>query len=197
MLNRQVTTTALLGHESSAVEVLIGRAPDESFVSESGRAVLKYHEGDVREVHIDISGRVCRCNYTEERRARPRVTPAHFVSALLVDVSGDEVQGMVMDVAVNSVRIRLKSDVLATAGDNVGLDFSVPEGDTVHRVALRDAFVLRTSRVGEALHVILLFPEFPEEHPFAKYVNCRQSEIAFGKKLCVRNGGKCKADLVV
>ena len=192
-----VAPKSLLGHEAAAVVSLLGREPDECLVGENGTTVWRFREGEVREVHINSSGRVFRCNYSEDRRRCHRITPAHFILALLTDRNGEETQGMVLDLAANSARIRVRGVFEARAGDEVSLDFSIPEAGEIHRICVENASVVRTSRQGEsALHVVVVFQPFDLEHPYCKYVCCRQSEIAFGKKLCEREGKKCKAEVV-
>lgn len=186
---------SLLGRNADAVEALMGKKPDE-VVGVNDHKILKYREGDVREIHLDASGRVIRCGYTEERRTTFRVFSAHFISITVIGSNGEDYQGMVLDMSNCSMKIRGKQPPFFGEGVKVQLEFVIPEGTNKFPIVIADATAYRIRLRDEVYQVVFKFdPPGGEEHAYIRYVRCRESEAVFGVKWCEKCGSKCKNGL--
>ena len=191
---------SLLGREEAAIQLLLGVAPDESFVLPNGDILHKYPDNPfIKEAVIGRNGRIVRCCYLEtidERRRHIRIKPAHFMFALLTDANGVEYPGMVLDLSECAVRIRLKDRLPFYDRPDLLLDFSYPEDGVMYRIQMI-AHICRTAVSEDHHHVALRFNAVHgQDHPLRRYIRCRESEMIHGTKWCPRNGCKCKAEMV-
>ncbi|MDD2852613.1 MAG: PilZ domain-containing protein [Desulfuromonadaceae bacterium] len=180
--NQQVEKTAaevtrsLLGYQTVVVERVIGRKPDETVELGDGKLLLKYKDGPVREIHI-TDGIVTRCGYTEDKRKHPRITPAHFISIQISEQSSGSTQGMILDMSLDSIKVRLKERPRFPEKAQVAVEFCIPETKDIHEITIDTAVVLRTSGGDGIYHAVFLFDPFPVDHAYSKYIELRKTEM--------------------
>jgi hypothetical protein len=185
------TTMSLLGREEAAVISIIGKDPDERVVSDDGCVLYRYSDGDIRTITFGSNGRVIKCGYTDERRARCRVFPAHFVKVKVM--IGDDVayNGMAIDMSVSSMKIRGDEQPAFLPGVAVTLDFHIQEGQATYDLSV-PATTRKVQRHGDVYHTVFTFDLDQEKAKhYLRYVNCRETEAVYGVKWCVKAGGKC------
>lgn len=187
-------TEALLGRDAQAITEHIIHQCNEKVAFENGDTLWRFpKESPIKELVVSASNRIIRCGYTEERRCLPRITPAHFISVAITDSSDRMYMGMILDLAKNSLRARLKERPDINKGELVDISFSFPEGGESN-VFKSSGRVVRTATFTGNYHIILSFSEeTDEDSPFSRYIKCRECEIVFGDKWCPKMEGKrCK-----
>jgi hypothetical protein len=195
-MSNQLIVSSLLGREKSAMQTYLKTEPVKIIPLNNGWMLYMFDEtAKVREVYVGPDGRIARCGFAKELRKAPRVTAAHFISVQISGFGQDDLQGMVLDMSLSSLRLRLKQKPEFITGSGVTVDFCFHEGGESHHMQLM-AVVHRTSIMNRGFDMVLLFePPDDEDHPYLKYIRCRECEIVHGKKYCVTIGNKCKSDL--
>ena len=194
----QMIVSSLLGRDKSAIETYIKATPVKIIRLDNGWVMYLFDESSkIREVHVDPDGRIARCGFAKELRQAPRVTASHYISVMVNGCEQGDLQGMLLDMSKKSLRIRLKHKPYFLTGTHVTVDFCFKEGGESHHMNMM-ATVLRSSITETAYDLVVLFdPPDDKEHPFIKFIRCRECEIVHGQKYCVQLGRKCKADLSV
>jgi len=128
----------LLGRERAAIDTLLGVCPESAADCADGSVLLKFPKGsDISDIRIGANGRIACYGYTEDRGQDPRVTPAHFISVLVLGDDDQEGCGMVLDLSRRAIRVRLRGVVHWRPGDSVEIDFSYPEAGVSHRLKIK------------------------------------------------------------
>lgn len=195
-MQNQMVVSSLLGREKSAMQTYLKTEPIKTIELNNGWMLYMFDDSSkVREVYVGPDGRIARCGFAKELRKAPRVTAAHFISVLVSCEGLEDLQGMVLDMSMKSLRLRLKQKPEYATGSEVSLDFCFHEGGESHHMQLM-ALVHRTTVMHRGFDMVLLFdPPADEDHPYLKYIRCRECEIVHGKKYCVTVGNRCKSEL--
>lgn len=181
--------TRYLGLSYTDASELLQIKPIKKILLPNGDTLYKYpSDSEISELQLNSNSVVVNCNGIMNKRAFPRIPPAHLVVLTVEDL--DFNTGMIMDFSDTSLKVRFKVSPTFKLGDTVRISFDFPEGGKYHTLLL-DTTVNRLSCNDAVFKAVLLFDKLDSDHPFSKYLDCRLSETLFGKKKCERFNRKC------